>query len=77
MFPTCQQITDGIKLWTVTHQLVDSLHLCEYTEKHTNTPFNTGTNTAASGTTATTAAFTAKSATISSYYITTNIHITA
>lgn len=33
MFPTCQQVADGVKLWTVTHQLVDSLHLCQDTEE--------------------------------------------
>lgn len=46
VFPTCQQVADGVKLWTVTHQLVDSLHLCQHTENHTNTQFNTSANTA-------------------------------
>lgn len=36
MLPTRQQVTDGIKLWTVTHQLVDALHLHLHTEKRKN-----------------------------------------
>lgn len=58
MFPTCQQVADGVKLWTVTHQLVDSLHLCQHTENQRNTQFHSATNTntaAVSSTTDTTA----------------------
>lgn len=29
-----QQVADGIKLWTVAHHLVDSLHLSLHAEKH-------------------------------------------
>lgn len=32
MFASRQKVTDGVKLGTVAHQLVDSLHLCQHAE---------------------------------------------
>lgn len=36
MFSASQQVTDGVELWTVTHQLVDAFHFCQNAEDQKN-----------------------------------------